>query len=100
MDAQPFRSDNPAMRLTLSTAKLGELDDTRYYYSASCQSCLRKVRISLVRLRSQLGDDFPLGDVRPRLKCSTCGSRKIIVAFWTPEHNWQMHEDSFREPPV
>lgn len=74
------------MHPRLEDAKLGELNDTDYYYGASCQSCLRKVRLSLARLRTQLGDDFPLVKVRTRLKCSTCQSKSIIVSFWTPVH--------------
>lgn len=64
-------------------AKLGELDD-RYYFAANCQACQHSARLSLVRLRAQLGDDFPLFDVRPRLKCTRCGSRAIVASFLTP----------------
>jgi hypothetical protein len=66
-----------------STAKLSEVDD-RYYYGVSCQSCLREARISLVRLRSVLGDDYPVVKVLSRLKCRTCGSKRVTVTFLGP----------------
>ena len=66
-----------------STAKLAEVDD-RYYYGVSCQSCLRSCRISLVRLRIALGDDYPLIKIVRRLKCRTCGSKQVTVTFLAP----------------
>lgn len=85
----------------LGEATLGQLDDTHYFYGACCQSCLRKRRLSLARLRTQLGDDFPLVDVRRRLKCATCGSRNIIVTFWTPVHRGLPDvRKAFKEIPV
>jgi hypothetical protein len=39
-----------------------------------------------VKLRARLGDDFPLIDVRERLRCQHCRSRHIIVTFLTPDH--------------
>jgi predicted nucleic-acid-binding Zn-ribbon protein len=66
-----------------STAKLAEVDD-RYYYSVSCQSCMRGRRLSLTKLRGLLGDDFPVVKVKTRLKCSTCGSKQLTVAFLAP----------------
>lgn len=67
----------------LETASLADVDDT-YYYGANCPSCLRAVRLSLARLRGTLGDHFPLKNVRPRLKCHTCGSRQIVITFLAP----------------
>lgn len=69
----------------LETATLADVDDT-YYYEANCRSCMRSRRISLERLRAMLGDDFPLKDVRTRLKCQTCGSKTLIITFLTPAH--------------
>jgi hypothetical protein len=66
-----------------STAKLADVDDS-YYYSVDCRSCLRSARLSLIRLRGLLGDDFPVVKVRTRLKCSTCGSKQLTVAFLGP----------------
>jgi hypothetical protein len=42
---------------TYSTAKLADVDD-RYYYGVSYQSCMRKARVSLAKLRQALGDDY------------------------------------------
>jgi len=66
-----------------STAKLANVDD-RYYYGVCCQSCMRSARMSLVRLRSLLGDGFPVVNILGRLKCSTCGSKQITVTFLGP----------------
>jgi hypothetical protein len=66
-----------------STAKLADVDD-RYYYGVSCQSCLREARISLMRLRAVLGDDYPVVRVLSRLKCRTCGSKQVTVTFLAP----------------
>jgi hypothetical protein len=66
-----------------STAELADVDD-RYYFGVSCQSCMRNARISLVRLRGLLGDDYPVVNVVGRLKCRTCRSKKITVTFLAP----------------
>ena len=66
-----------------STAKLADVDE-RYYYAVSCQSCLRSARLSLPRLRGLLGDDYPVANIRDRLKCSTCGSKEITSTFLGP----------------
>ena len=51
----------------LETATLAHVDDT-YYYGAYCRACKHSARLSLVKLRSYLGDDFPLRKVRERLR--------------------------------
>jgi hypothetical protein len=56
-------------------------DVTDDYYGCSRQSCLHTARLSLSKLRSHLGADFPLRKIRERLKCEICGSRKITVTF-------------------
>jgi len=66
-----------------STAKLADVDD-QYYYGASCRSCLRGARISLTKLCGILGGDYPVVKVVKRLKCRTCGSKEITVAFLAP----------------
>jgi hypothetical protein len=68
---------------TFNTATLADADDS-YYYAVHCRSCLRSARISLVRLRGLLGDDFPVIKVRTRLKCSVCGSKELTVTFLAP----------------
>jgi hypothetical protein len=52
-----------------------------YYYGVNCSSCLRAQRLSLLRLRGLLGDDYRLVDVLKRLKCGTCGNKKVTVTF-------------------
>jgi hypothetical protein len=66
-----------------STATLADVDD-RYYYGVYCQSCMRGCRISLVRLRRTLGEGYPVAKILGRLKCSTCGSKRITVTFLAP----------------
>ena len=65
------------------TARLGDVDDT-YYFGVSCNGCLRSKRLSLVRLRASLGADYPIVELRRRLKCSTCRSRQIVISFLAP----------------
>jgi len=55
----------------LETALLKDVTDD-YYYGCSCQSCLHTARLSLSKLRSHLGADFPLRKIRERLKCQIC----------------------------
>lgn len=81
----------------LGRATLGEVDDS-YYYAASCNDCRHKVRLSLLRLRAELGPDYPLVEVRGRLKCGACGSRRIIVAYYTPAHAVTSLGTLFQEP--
>ena len=69
---------------TLETAALAHVDD-RYYYGAYCGQCKHSARLSLVKLRARLGDDFPLLNVRERLRCKRCGSRHIIITFLRPD---------------
>lgn len=82
---------------TLGTATLGDVDDS-YYYAASCNACHHKVRLSLLRLRAELGPNYPLVEVRSRLKCHVCGSRRIIVAYYTPAHAVTSLAPLFQEP--
>jgi hypothetical protein len=82
-----------------STAKLGDVDDS-YYYSVSCQSCMRGRRLSLTKLRGLLGDDFQVVEVRTRLKCSTCGSKQLTVTFLAPYQAVGNLADLFQRKPV
>ena len=82
-----------------STAKLGEVDD-RYYYAVDCRSCLRNARISLLRLRGLLGDDFPVIQVKTRLKCSTCGAKQFTVTFLAPNQAVGSLTNLFQQKPV
>jgi hypothetical protein len=81
-----------------NTAKLADVDDRYYYYGVSCQSCMRSARLSLIRLRGLLGDDFLVVKVRPRLKCSTCGSKQLTVTFLAPYQAVGNLASLFEEP--
>jgi hypothetical protein len=83
----------------LETATLGQVDDT-YYYGASCSSCHRSKRQSLVRLRSVLGDACPLVDLRKRLKCSTCGRKQLTIMFLAPNQGGTSLQHLFQRPVV
>lgn len=67
----------------LETATLADVDDS-YYYGAECRSCHHSSRLGLERLRSVLGPDYPLTQLRSRLKCRQCGSRQITISFLAP----------------
>jgi hypothetical protein len=82
-----------------STAKLTDVDD-RHYYGVSCQSCMRKARISLVRLRAVLGDDYPVVKVVSRLRCRTCRSKKVTVTFLAPNQAVGNLGYLFKEPVI
>jgi hypothetical protein len=70
---------------TLETAALSHVDDS-YYFGAYCGKCKHTARLSLVKLRARIGDDFPVIDVRERLRCQHGRSRHVIVTFLTPAH--------------
>jgi hypothetical protein len=67
----------------LETASLAHVDDS-YYYGAYCRNCKHGSRLSLVKLRAHLGDDFPLIKIRERLRCDRCRSRQVVVTFLAP----------------
>jgi hypothetical protein len=52
----------------LETAALAHVDDS-HYYGAYCGKCRHSARLSLVKLRAHLEDDFPLAKVKDRLRC-------------------------------
>lgn len=81
----------------LETATLKDVTDD-YYYGCSCQSCLRTARLSLSKLRSHLGDDFPLRKIRERLKCEACGSRKVTITFLSPHQKGGNLRELFQKP--
>ena len=52
-------------------------------YGASCNSCHETRRVDLARLRDHLGPHVLVGEIPPRLRCSKCGTRRvIIVTLW------------------
>jgi hypothetical protein len=81
----------------LETAALAHVDDS-YYYGAYCRKCRHTARLSLVKLRAHLGDDFPLKDVRPRLRCRRCRSRQIVITFLGPHQRGGSLAHMFAEP--
>jgi hypothetical protein len=69
--------DRPAEQLTLAEAS------DLIHYGASCNRCHETRRIDLAKLAERLGPHFMVGDIRRRLRCSKCGTRKvIIVTLW------------------
>jgi hypothetical protein len=82
-----------------STARLGDVDDS-YYCGVSCQSCMRSGRLSLIRLRAMLGDDYPLVRVVTRLRCRTCGSKQVTVTFLNPSQSVGSLSHLFQQEPV
>ena|ERR1700733_4382935 len=81
----------------LETAALAHVDDS-YYYGAYCRKCRHTARLSLLKLRAHLGDDFPLKDVRPRLRCQRCRSRQIVITFLGPHQRSGSLAHMFAEP--
>jgi hypothetical protein len=68
----------------LETATLAHVDD-RYYYGAYCRMCKHSARLSLVKLRANLGDNFPVSKIRHRLRCERCQSRAVVITFLAPD---------------
>lgn len=66
---------DPLLVLTLGEAARD------YVYSASCSACRYNSRIDLDALAGRLGADFPLRELRKRLRCSQCRSRRIIISL-------------------
>ncbi len=82
----------------LDTATLAHVDDS-YYYGAYCRRCKRSARLSLVKLRAHLGDNFPLAKVRDRLRCERCGLREVVITFLAPNQRTGNVAYLFREEP-
>lgn len=82
----------------LDNAALAHVDDT-YYYGAYCRKCKHSARLSLVKLRSHLGDSFPLVKVKDRLRCERCRSRQIVITFLAPNQRGGNLAYLFHEPP-
>jgi hypothetical protein len=52
-------------------------------YGASCNRCHETRRVDLARLRDRFGPQLLVGEIRPRLRCSKWGNRRIIsVTLW------------------
>jgi hypothetical protein len=81
----------------LETALLKDVTDD-YYYGCSCQSCLHTTRLSLSKLRTHLGADFPLRRIRERLKCQICSSSKVTITFLGPHEKGGNLQHLFEKP--
>jgi hypothetical protein len=82
----------------LDTATLAHVDDS-YYYGAYCCRCKHSARLSLVKLRAHLGENFPLAKVRARLRCERCGLREVVITFLAPNQRTGNVAYLFREEP-
>lgn len=52
-------------------------------YLIECRACKHKAQIDLALMAQALGESFPLEDLRPKLKCARCGSKKTIsTTLW------------------
>jgi hypothetical protein len=93
-------SDDRVWRMEYARLETGTLKDVTddYYYGSSCQSCLHTARLSLSKLRSHLGADFPLIKIRERLKCRICSSRKVTVTFLGPHQKGGNLHHLFEKP--
>jgi hypothetical protein len=96
----PFHADlsKAATYAQLETATLKDVSDD-YYYGCHCTFCLHTARLSLSRLRSHLGDDFPLIKIRERLKCQICSSRKVTITFLGPHQKGGSLHHLFEKKP-
>ena len=95
----PFDADlsKTAIYARLETALLKDVTDD-YYYGCHCTSCLHTARLSLSKLRSHLGGDFPLIKIRERLKCVICSSRKVTITFLGPHQKGGNLHHLFDQP--
>jgi hypothetical protein len=82
----------------LETAALAHVDDT-YFYGAYCRKCKHAARLSLEKLREQLGDNFPLRKVKDHLRCERCSSRQIVITFLAPNQRTGNVVHLFRQTP-
>ena len=72
-------------RLRFSGAKvLGDVLVERLYLRAICRNCSHRASLSSVELAQRLGYDFPLPDLKDRLRCSKCGKRQVDVTAVEP----------------
>jgi hypothetical protein len=82
----------------LETATLAHVDD-RYYYGAYCRKCKHSARLSLVKLRADLGDNFRVSKICERLRCERCESRAVVITFLAPDQRGGNIARLFQEKP-
>ena len=64
---------------------LNDLLESFHLY-AECERCQRSVQLSIEKLIERLGGDFPITDVRTRLRCTSCciRSQDVRIVFVGP----------------
>lgn len=80
-----------------NTARLGEITD-KYYFAAQCAECKHGKRLNVARLTQTLGQDFAVIKVRQRLRCTRCGSKRVVVSFLNPSQRSNNLIHLFDEP--
>ena len=58
---------------------LAHLDDNYIFRRVLREMQAPGALIALVKLRARLSNDYPLKDVRVRLRCQRCRSRHIVI---------------------
>lgn len=52
-------------------------------YLIECTRCKHKAQIDLTAMAKELGESFPLLELKARLKCSKCASKQtIFTTLW------------------
>ncbi|MBK88424.1 MAG: hypothetical protein CMQ44_06225 [Gammaproteobacteria bacterium] len=64
---------------------LNDLLESFHLY-AECERCQRSMQLSIEKLIARLGSDFPVANLRPRLRCTDCNVRgqDIRIVFVGP----------------
>lgn len=83
----------------LETALLRDVDET-FYYGVECRKCGHCIRLSLLKLRAHLGDDYALVKVRARLRCEKCRSRLVVITFLAPNQRTGNLVELFSRQPA
>ena len=68
--------------ITLRT--IGDFLDYEHRLSGFCNGCRRYIELDLEALARRFGRDFDTDGIRPRLRCSACGSRDCSVVVHGP----------------
>ena len=53
---------------------LNDLLESFHLY-AECERCQRSMQLNLEKLIERLGDDFPITELRAKLRCTSCNIR-------------------------
>ena len=60
-------------------AVLGDAVRDRARLAVACEACGHQADLDPARLAGRVGYDCPVPDLRARMRCSRCGSRRIAV---------------------